>query len=436
MKFYHRIIVGILLVFAIGICLFKLKQLKKYSYVGKRNKFDYDFEEGADDDMNNVPTKKVDNKLLDVGKEIERLRLRMNRNFSKTPNEVFREVHSWVTPREIYPHNHNNLMAQCLHLMASLKIVHADVLRKGTQLKLLFTLEGGQKVVFKQKRYSRDYVVQGNSWDGFDRHNAEIASFHLTRVLDMRRSPLVVGRVVDLRDVLKVASDALKNTFSERDGKLCYYGACYYCKDTDEMRVCSDDNYKLEGSITLWLPPEYSQFTKSRHPYQRTYKKGKKAYWETDDQYCNNQVKHKPPYDKGEMLLDVTDASVFDYLIGNGDRHHYETFKNKKDSMLVMLDNAKSFGNPELHDSSILAPLKQCCILRNTTYNRLIGMQNGILTHLLRKSSLHDPLFPLLHQDHMRAIEYRLKFLLNEIGVCIENNGIENVIINKWIGIT
>ena len=41
------------------------------------------------------------------------------------------------------------------------------------------------------------------------------------------------------------------------------------------------------------------------------------------------------------MLLDVTDASVFDYLIGNGDRHHYETFKNKKDSMLVMLDNAK-----------------------------------------------------------------------------------------------
>ena len=46
-------------------------------------------------------------------------------------------------------------------------------------------------------------------------------------------------------------------------------------------------------------------------------------------------------YLSGEMLLDVTDASVFDYLIGNGDRHHYETFKNKKDSMLVMLDNAK-----------------------------------------------------------------------------------------------
>ena len=40
--------------------------------------------------MNNVPTKPKENKLLDIEKEIERLQLRMNRNFSKTPNEVFR----------------------------------------------------------------------------------------------------------------------------------------------------------------------------------------------------------------------------------------------------------------------------------------------------------------------------------------------------------
>ena len=62
--------------------------------------------------------------------------------------------------------------------------------------------------------------------------------------------------------------------------------------------------------------------------------------WETDDLYCS-KVKHTPPYNSGPLLLDIMDACVFDYLIGNADRHHYETFKNQSDSMLVMLDSAK-----------------------------------------------------------------------------------------------
>ena len=102
--------------------------------------------------------------------------------------------------------------------------------------------------------------------------------------------------------------------------------------------------------------------------------------WERDESYCNSVVKTKSPYDKGDRLLDITDGSAFDYLIGNADRHHYEIFKDKgSDSMMLMLDNAKrlifkvkrfdveniyffSFGNPFLHESSILAPIRQCCL--------------------------------------------------------------------------
>ena len=75
---------------------------------------------------------------------------------------------------------------------------------------------------------------------------------------------------------------------------------------------------------------------------QRTYRDGYVARWENDETYCNAVVKKKPPYDKGPRLLDITDGTVFDYLIGNADRHHYEIFKNHgPDVMLLMMDNAK-----------------------------------------------------------------------------------------------
>ena len=33
------------------------------------------------------------------------------------------------------------------------------------------------------------------------------------------------------------------------------------------------------------------------------------------------------PYHRGRRLLDVMDMAVYDFLMGNMDRHHYETIK-------------------------------------------------------------------------------------------------------------
>lgn len=81
-------------------------------------------------------------------------------------------------------------------------------------------------------------------------------------------------------------------------------------------------------------------------------------------------VKRNAPYDKGPRLLDLMDTAIFDFIIGNADRHHYEVFAEQPDSMVLLLDNAKSFGNPEHDEMSILAPINQCCLLRKSTFER------------------------------------------------------------------
>lgn len=58
---------------------------------------------------------------------------------------------------------------------------------------------------------------------------------------------------------------------------------------------------------------------------------------------------------------------MFDFLIGNGDRHHFEMYlKTEPDSSshsnkIILFDNGKSFGNPFEDYVDILAPLFQCC---------------------------------------------------------------------------
>lgn len=62
-------------------------------------------------------------------------------------------------------------------------------------------------------------------------------------------------------------------------------------------------------------------------------------------------------------LLDLVDTAIFDFLMDNGDRHHYELAQNNFHNPAVLLiDNGKSLGNPDIDHFDILAPLYQCCM--------------------------------------------------------------------------
>ncbi|CDQ76397.1 unnamed protein product [Oncorhynchus mykiss] len=361
----------------------------------------------------------------------------------QSPWEV---ANQWVGPREVYPEETPELAA-VLSALGTARVERADVGYKGTQLKALLILDGGREGGLQTQenththtlssgsllrsctvfvRYSRGYVVEGEPYAGYDRHNAEVAAFHLDRILGFRRAPLVVGRFVNLRTEIKpVATDQLLSTFLMQGNNSCFYGKCYYCRESEP--ACAEGDM-MEGSVTLWLPDVWP-LQKHRHPWGRTYREGKLARWEYDESYCD-AVKKMPPYDAGPRLLDVIDTAIFDYLIGNADRHHYESFQDDGGaSMLILLDNAKSFGNAALDERSILAPIYQCCMVRVSTWNRLNLLRAGALSSALRQALTFDPINPVLAEPHLAALDRRLSGVIATIQQCVESLGPDNTLI-------
>ena len=323
-----------------------------------------------------------------------------------------------VTVRRIHPNVAPELGA-ILRKISTGRIISADVGHGGTQLKMTLILEGGQMVVFKPKWYPRDHVIIGKPYDGTDRHNGEIAAFHLGRLLGYARTPLVVGRIVELETEIKPkAKGNLLKTFFYKNGNTCFYGRCHYCK-SEADGVCGVST-ELEGAVVLWLPDNWKLGKVQGHPWRRSYKKGVFKDWETNNNYCSRVVT-SPTYSHGPRLLDLMDCAVFDYLIGNADRHHYETFEKDQDSSIVlMLDNGKSFGNPFFDEESILAPIKQCCLLRKTTWKRLHTLRSGVLSVVLKELLLFDPISPVLSEDHYVAMSRRLEVIIKLVNNCIQ----------------
>lgn len=135
---------------------------------------------------------------------------------------------------------------------------------------------------------------------------------------------------------------------------LLWYGSCHlrssrhfgrkFCR-ISTRQITSSTQGKFSISILQNIKRLLIQIFESqqiwRHPYRRSYHKRKKATWETDPEYCEAIVKKTPPYGGdqfnipgsevngggSERLLYLMDMAILDFLIGNMDRHHYETFK-------------------------------------------------------------------------------------------------------------
>lgn len=349
--------------------------------------------------------------------------LEISSNISNT-TYLWEVAAKWVTKDQVTP-TYTPLLPSIYHSLETSKITSADITTKGTQLKVLLTLEGNQKALFKPKWYPRDFIIEGSVYAGKDRHNGEIAAFHLSRLLGLNRAPIVTGRVVNLKtEILSVASFNLKRTFFQEGNNTCFYGVCMYCKREDP--VCAEQNM-LEGSITLWLPDSWV-LKKVRHPWQRSYRSAPAA-WEVYKDYCLI-IRSGKTYKDESRLLDLIETSVFDFLIGNGDRHHYELF-DADFATVLLIDNAKSFGNPYVDHIDILAPLYQCCRIRERFVARLVALKNGALSSWLKKLLDNNILAPVINDSYYTALNRRLNIVLATILVCFQDHGEEVVLANE-----
>ncbi|KAL5284881.1 FAM20B family protein [Megaselia abdita] len=210
--------------------------------------------------------------------------------------------------------------------------------------------------------------------------------------------------------IINITAPENEENGNSTESEYCVYGKCHFCNE-DET-VCGDDDNMIEGVILYMVP---GNIAKKRSPWQRSYKDNVKAPWEDDLNYCK-AIKEKT---ETTRILDMVDVAIFDFLMQNGDRHHYEL----REDRVLLLDNGKAFGNPSKDFLDILAPLYQCCLLRKSTWERLQVFSGGTLTDLVDRLSKGDLLYPLITDKHKRAIERRLLVVYAVVEICIDRYG-------------
>lgn len=334
--------------------------------------------------------------------------------------------HLGISRWELYNRKDPNL-TRLTHHLATERILGIVQKNGGTQLKLLVSFPNYGRALLKPMKQSRDEETDVNIFYfyDFERHNSEIAAFHLDRVLGFNRVPPIVGRLVNITTEIKekTREHKLSRTFfTSPAGNVCFYGECdYYC--SAEHPLCGQP-HMLEVSLAIMLPDSKLAPRQSwRSPWKRSYSRTKLAVWQKNPAFCD-KVKKIPPYNVGTRLVDFMDMVILDFLMGNMDRHHYETFKKfGNHTFLLHLDNGRGFGRHSQDEPSILAPLKQCCRIRHSTFLRLhlLASPNLRLSDVMRESLAEDPLTqiaPLLSEPHLLALDRRLATVLQAVRTC------------------
>ena len=112
--------------------------------------------------------------------------------------------------------------------------------------------------------------------------------------------------------------------------------------------------------------------------------------------------------------------------------HVMKNIVNVMNSILYNNDACNCrFGKSHYDDLTILA-LKQCCLTRFSTLRRLLGFRRSqtTLAERMRQSMARDKLAPILTESHLRALDRRLRVVLEVIYNCTMKLKVRDVIVD------
>ncbi|KAJ8030974.1 Glycosaminoglycan xylosylkinase [Holothuria leucospilota] len=351
---------------------------------------------------------------------------------------MLRKVPSWdhfrhgITLDEMYPRS-ARYIPELLHDLSTERIVNVSIFKGGTQIKFLLKFADGNQAIAKPKRHPRDFYWGYNKshpfWYDDERHTAEIASFHLDRILDYRRVPPCVGRKVNFStEILQNSDDsAIYSTLRKQNGNTCFIGNCVKWCCNEDHPVCDENGGVMELSVCQMIPWPI-------HDIENYWSQGirESKVWKNKN-VCTDFLNDTKIL-KGRFFLDVIENSLFDHLIVNYDRHHIAKlgFIDKHRSFAAIIDNGKGFGNPFKDDITFLAPVYQCCRFRNSTYQHILSLtkEGHKLGDLMKSSLANDPLAPLLTDEFFPAFDRRLAQFIEVMDKCIERLGPETVLVD------
>ncbi|XP_070207560.1 glycosaminoglycan xylosylkinase-like [Littorina saxatilis] len=197
--------------------------------------------------------------------------------------------------------------------------------------------------------------------------------------------------------------------------------------------------------MILWLPDSATlndDRYHNTHPWGRIcYDKENVTRLTQNKTYCSavQNSKYQPsslldkvPYpnpfhNNHDMFLDLVDSAILHYIITNADRKTNWVNNGIYQNLFVMLDNGKSFQDPGRDEWLLLAPLFQCCRVRQTTYERLRVLEKGVLSSVMREVLKADPVSPVLTDPHLTAMDRRLAHVILEIQECARTQGPSHV---------
>ncbi|EOA96648.1 Protein FAM20A, partial [Anas platyrhynchos] len=350
---------------------------------------------------------------------------------SPTVSRLLRDMRDFSTVSADYSQDEKALLGAC----DCSQIVKPS----GVHLKLVLRFQDFGKAMFKPMRQKREEETPEDFFYfvDFQRHNAEIAAFHLDRILDFRRVPPTVGRLINVtKEILEVTKNEVLQSvfFVSPASNVCFFAKCpYMCKT--EYAVCGNPHL-LEGSLSAFLPSLINLAPRLSipNPWIRSYSFDGKEEWEVNPLYCDT-VKEIYPYSSGNRLLNIIDMAIFDFLIVSVscglERKHRVVWAGAGGTALSSLLTCR-FGRHSHDETSILAPLTQCCIIKRMTWLRLqlLAEPEYRLSDVMRESLLQDPLAPVLTEPHLLALDRRLQLILRAVRKCIDTYGEDRVVAN------